>query len=553
MIPKSLADLYKKQIANNYVLKKAFESLWFLIIAIALLNHFFGIYNKYTPIPFWDAWVSYAVIPDLSGLTYFEYFFSRHNGSHILLTHRITEIVDWKLFSGAQIFTTISLGVCPIILAWLYIKPINRSSQNIFIVAIVLGLMLSWVQWENFRWPFQDQMYFVLIFAYIAIRCKEKYLSSGGFLYIAFYFGSALLAIFSMGNGVLASLSCAMISIASILIFKTNRRRNFYVLLVTGLCLGIWFSAFHGGGTGIPPRAATDILEVLYSTLALIGSPLHIVFNCKKIVSAIAGMLILLAIGYFSWRSFYEKKSQIYISYMAFLTASCLIAIYARYIDFPNAWETSRYQGITMSIWALTFVEFINSNVKNKKLQLAVSFLLVVFVLASIIKFHRMQYENLSWEKFEKSMGVLSLLKRVDDPKELNTFFPWFQEITVLTNRARESCSGVFANKLFKDACSGKFATSSLPAGELGINLVKYEEVDNVYRLFGLIECPAGIDSVESAIIISQTQQINIFIGKDTKNFGDNCRVGGYFPNAQSLSDYQLVVDKGSYRLKEKK
>jgi len=538
---------------SDIIFEKFFKFLIFNLISLIIINHLYGIYNQYTPIPFWDAWVSYILFPDIQNKSYADYFFSRHNGSHILLTHRITEIIDWKFFSGSQIFTTVSLAICPIILAWLYCGLLIKQQKNIYSYAVIFGLMLSWVQWENFKWPFQDQMYFVLIFSYLAISCKKNYCQKWSQYYLIGYIITALLAIFSMGNGLLIPIICSFYSILSIFLSKVNRKSNVCIVFASSICIGVWFLISHGGGTGIPAREYLDLLEVIYSTLALIGSPIHIVFGLGKLWAAATGGLILAGCVYLAIIDIRLEINNIYIQFLSFLVTSSLITVYARYLEFPNAWETSRYQGLVMSIWVIAFIKAINNGSLDWVKRGIIFVVITTFILASLQKFYKIQHEDMSWVNFEKSMGVLSLINKVHDEKELNTFFPWYTVIMDLTEVARLKCAGVFGSSLFRNACLGvKLNSAEAQSQQLKIYVVKYEPVENFNRVFMLVDCPSDLKSLRSASIILKDNQFNALIGRDAKNFGEKCRVGAYIPIDQSSGLSKLLLDERSYTLRDK-
>lgn len=164
-----------------------------------------------SPVPFWDEWDSQAlglIRPWLDGTLHWADLFKPHNEHRIVLT-RLADLflfiisgrwnLWWQLLLNATLHATTAATLI------YYFWPASKGHG---LSLSLLGLALLFAApsgWQNALWGFQSQVYFCSLFSLLAL---------GGLLLWAplqrgWWLGwfSALLALFTVGSGVLAAVS----------------------------------------------------------------------------------------------------------------------------------------------------------------------------------------------------------------------------------------------------------------------------------------------------------------------------------------------------------
>ncbi|MEQ9823862.1 MAG: hypothetical protein ABQ298_05715 [Puniceicoccaceae bacterium] len=168
-----------------------------------------GTFAYLYPSLFWDQWDLYRSYLDYQAAeSFWTWVFAPHNGHRISFT-RLIFLLDLHT-TGATHWMPVSImvlgqsllafGICwP---AWKYLQSWRAKAAVTFIVCM---LLFSATQLENFTWSFQTQFIGVFLFAFLSFQQADRYLLSPSRLAWsgAFSWGFALLASFSMANGVL--------------------------------------------------------------------------------------------------------------------------------------------------------------------------------------------------------------------------------------------------------------------------------------------------------------------------------------------------------------
>lgn len=517
-----------------------FNRLNFLmaLVFLSVTAHFYGVYNWYTPIPFWDSWTSYLYFDNSNSGNYFNYFFGNHNG-HTITTHRVIEILDWEIFSGKQYLTTIALAIFPIIVGMF----LAGQSDSKYGVVSIIG-MLSWSQKENFTWAFQGQMYLVIIFSLLAFKyvCNFSRTNSkkDGVLYFIF----AALSIISMGNGVVVPVLGLM------LFYFSNKRifknKTFYLVNILLIVLGLLLRS--RGGSNLP---VASIYEAIFSGFALSGSPIYYLLGLGK------GSALIVGLGIFavSCCIIINSSNKIISTYIVFCWITIFGISYSRAATEPfTIWYTSRYQGVIISLWISVIIQF--SFLVNNKMKLIINAVVIFLLLGSTKLSLATQFENTSWYHFERSLAVIALINGIDE-KQVAQIYPDLMIVRTLTDRARKNCNGVFSSERFIDICIDKNSNEEsqnqhknnlnaiMIKENVKINeiIYKIEEVDGWFKYFIITDCNwqmrGHIDAVK---IKTENKEILGIIGKDIKNFGNKCRIGFYAKSKiNQLKNFDII------------
>ncbi len=202
----------------------AFALFGFVFCARAWLIKVWG-----SPVPYWDQWDAEALglfRPWLNGTLTWADLFAAHNEHRIVLT-RIADLALfvaggnwnpwWQLLLNAALHATTAAA-----LSRFFWNDIPRKLRPVWIVGLAL-LFIAPAGWQNALWGFQSQVYFCTLLSVLAL---------GGLLFPQplqpcwwLGFGAALLALFSLGSGVLAATTALVLNtLGAFTGYLTDRR-----------------------------------------------------------------------------------------------------------------------------------------------------------------------------------------------------------------------------------------------------------------------------------------------------------------------------------------
>jgi len=220
-----------------------------ILMAIAMVaDSVTTVVRLHSALPYFDEWDSLALFRDLiTGQAPWTDMFSQHN-EHRIFFPRLFLFSDYLFFSGQGIFDLVTIGAIQAahagLLIWLLRRARPTARGSLAIAAVVVMLLSSLRQEENFSWGFQ--VAFVAVFALATLACivfsdalaaMQAGQAYGGRLISAY--AVVVAATFTMANGLLAGLTLVCLAAASRAPLRIVAASG-AVLVILALCY------FHG-------------------------------------------------------------------------------------------------------------------------------------------------------------------------------------------------------------------------------------------------------------------------------------------------------------------
>ncbi len=220
-----------------------------ILMAIAMVaDSVTTVVRLHSALPYFDEWDSLALFRDLiTGQAPWTDMFSQHN-EHRIFFPRLFLFSDYLFFGGQGIFDLVTIGAIQAahagLLIWLLRRARPTARGSLAIAAVVVMLLSSLRQEENFSWGFQ--VAFVAVFALATLACilfsdalaaMRAGQAYGGRLIAAY--AVVVAATFTMANGLLAGLTLVCLAAASRAPLRIVAASG-AVLVILALCY------FHG-------------------------------------------------------------------------------------------------------------------------------------------------------------------------------------------------------------------------------------------------------------------------------------------------------------------
>jgi len=196
-----------------------------ILMAVAMVaDSVTTVVRLHSALPYFDEWDSLALFRDLvTGQAPWTDMFSQHN-EHRIFFPRLFLFSDYLFFGGRGIFDLATIGAIQAahagLLIWLLCRTRPTARGSLAIAAVVVTLLSSLRQEENFSWGFQ--VAFVAVFALATLACilfcdalaaMRAGQAYGGRLIAAY--AVVVAATFTMANGLLAGLTLVCLAAAS--------------------------------------------------------------------------------------------------------------------------------------------------------------------------------------------------------------------------------------------------------------------------------------------------------------------------------------------------
>jgi hypothetical protein len=306
-------------------------------LAIGVLGTtLYGVARFYSPVPYLDEWDAYVGI--FRAIVEGEYpvWWAQHV-DHRIVTTRIVAWLDWRLFGGLHVF----IVICQLALQTACIWILARG-RGLAVYLLITAALFSWSMKEIFTWSFGVQIGFVYFFALLAHHLYRRSLPGS--------LACAVLATFSMANGVLVFVSLAVQAVAE------RRRKDLVAIGAAALVTwGIHFSHYVFGAGGAP---MLDPVRIVSFVLVFFGQPLFPATQSMWLCGAIGAVMLALT----GWRviGLVKGSSGFIPGIMAFLLLSALAAAHGRGSEGLYAATASRYTMGAMILWSVCLLAWID-------------------------------------------------------------------------------------------------------------------------------------------------------------------------------------------------
>lgn len=316
-------------------------SVWMMLIAVVMvITSILGTIRYFSAIPFADQWDAYiGFIHALYGGSYRAWWDPQME--HRIVFSRVLFWLDYKIFGGLNLFSVITVFILMALLCAVLIYENFRDGvreNRWFVAFMTIGLMFSWLQYENFTSGFQSQFVAVYLFAMLGFARFSR--TDRYSLPVAVLFG--LMSVLSMANG-LATLF--VMAIQGVLL-KRPRREILGVGLVGTVAAAIYLHGLKLNLLPVPPEMAGEHLNTLRYFLIFLGNPVSYLGASNLAVGLFGLMMFAIASAVILWlfatRAITPYRSFLIASY-GFVIVSGIGAAHGRWmIGFDSAHD-SRY------------------------------------------------------------------------------------------------------------------------------------------------------------------------------------------------------------------
>lgn len=298
---------------------------------------------------------------------------SRHV-DHRMLVFRLFLLLNYHLFGQLNFQFLILLGnAFMVIVAYLMFKIFRHTTQlhKLYFVPVIL-ILLNLRYWEIATIEFAIPWYLIIIFSLSALYFLREFSPKKILLFLLF----STLSVWTYANGLLVFLA------GLYLIYRLKLDLKFYVICL--LCLGInaflYFKGFlYQNISGRPELSyilTQDLVPLITYYLAMLGNFSIISISYIQINSLIAGIVVLLLVGYMVVKKQYKHQPLVF-AIIAFLLLTVAMTSMGRY--FIGLWGafSSRYTLITtviICVLYISYAEILSSTRLSKTIVLLVSF-----------------------------------------------------------------------------------------------------------------------------------------------------------------------------------
>jgi len=335
-------------------IRMTFVTLAMVQAAIFLALTLWGTIVRYSPVPYWDEWDGYldfylrAMSGDVNA------WWRPHN-EHRILISRMFFWMDLHWFNGELWFLLIVNMVFAAIIClifWLLARRLlnesNDTSVNLAFCATAVALVFSWIQYDNFVWAFQHQVWAAQLFAISAFYFVARSAPKGnlGFISLSVCCGGA--AALTQGNGILALPLVLLAAMA----LRLPARALFALAAGCALVLAMYLSGMRVGGKMLATLASNPIDAGVFA-LASIGAIAKFAGAQGMAVPAALGFCLLCVLSYAAWRAVSRRAPyEVALVCIAFFSvaSSALIALNRLEWGMEAAF-TSRYMTNTVIGW----------------------------------------------------------------------------------------------------------------------------------------------------------------------------------------------------------
>ena len=483
-----------------------------------LITTAIGIYNNYSPVPYWDLWPAYVFFNTEFFKNPIGWLFNQHV-DHFIVVQNLISLADWNIFGGKLIFCEICTYLFAVLLAYLSaLMDINKNNKP-FLFGLLFLILMSWIQYENFTWAFQTQMFSVLIFAALSFLLLNFFSEKEHGIFLALSMLSATLSMISMGNGLIVF---PLLFIYSV-VLKLSKKSIFLVFVVASILTTIFLINFKPSAQSVPFEfTSASILRIVTGLFMLIGAPVKFINNSIDNIYILSTGIILFAINISCLCRIKNFRSPV-LFFNIFLFFTCCIVTLGRANLNAEFWYTSRYMTTVMAYWATIFL-LVRSQEYSRIMALK---LIVILSLSLSLIFFQINAFKIPESNKGKFIAMIALNLKINDQEQLNFIFPWPEILLTLSEPARRNKNSIFFNPLVSstyeiqgDSFQVKkyFGLKSRP-----INGGDYSRVSFVY------DCNIDIKSPKKIIFLSED---NNFSGQGlVTNFENNsslCLVDGY-------------------------
>jgi len=529
-------------------------SLFKLIAGLFIALVAYGIYNHYSPVPYWDMWDGYLNFFTQAVNGNFQVWFSQHN-EHRMIFSKILFYIDLHCFGGQSIFLLIInflfLSLTAILMAYI-VKDIFKSQKEDFrdlqtiLQFFSIIMLFSWIQAGNITWAFQSGFFaanfFPLLSFYLLVKSADK---ENNFIFIL----SITIGTISAGTMVNGVMALPILFVLSLLL-KQNFKKSIFILVVSLVVLYLYFHNYHSvSGHGSIYDTLTNRPKVFFEYMFANLGGIYYYISGRGIISGkgsillsqITGIILLISSLFFTYLVFIKRDVNkfylVALSYFVYYGGTAFATAGGRSIFGIKQAFSSRYMTPSLIAWTLLFILYLNYFRNNKKISkiivfisLAISVALILLQLTGVVVFR-----DTSENKFDKKIAALSIEMGIRDKQYIEKIYPYIDRVMIISKEAIKKNISIFGNDGIKDV-SLKIAKKidAIPKGNLigsldGATFLK--EDNNALRISGWVFDNKLKNIPNKLFVVNEDKEII-----------------GYVLTGKNRSDVRKTINKKAYK-----
>jgi hypothetical protein len=382
--------------------------------------------HGWSAVPYWDQWDDLILDPKQ---VFSPWLYSQHN-EHRLLFPRLLFAIDTFVFNGTNKFNYFCNLALPLVLASLILwvargHSSRKPADTFWIAGIVLTMLFSAMQFENFLWGFQVQFFLVEVAAVASICCivlsRHSLLSVGGS--VAF----STISTYSLASGVIVPL------LAIALAFWAGRSKAQIAVLgvAAATLLGVYLIGYASPDYHLHPLRILLRRDLLVYVAAELGNPLgqllrlsyHRHYTHFYIAFGALGFVSFVAITLIYFRRGCGRAQLVFLGIAAFAVGVTVLTAVGRIRLGVGSASATRYASPMLLFWlSLAMLGILETERRPRLRPVAIGVSgLVLFALAhaqsSFVK------TGLAWVQ-PRWGATAALLADVDDADALGGAYP---------------------------------------------------------------------------------------------------------------------------------
>lgn len=429
------------------------------------------IHDGRTRVPWMDEW---AMIQDFilykHGSPLLPILWSSYWG-HRLVIPRLVLFANLQWASGAPLIwlTLIIQSMHVTLLCALSWVLVGRRSRTLFAasVAVILNLMLSPLQMENFVWNMQFMFPLVYAAAGISFLCLALYRDNARSIFLAMSVAAAAVASYTMPNGLLVW----PLLVAQAIYLKLKRRLTIAIAI-----LGAGIIASYCWHYQTPPLGLGifGMLRHPADAVMLLGLLLGAVLNPVSPRLGIAVTILALALAVYVGVTALRKKPdrQSWLSALAalvvylFLSAASIVAgrLSPQWLD-NNTAVPSRYFTVIDAFWAALAILVLNLCCNKPRVPVLARFYSALYLCLMFLNPRLQESAAEDWPAFFRGIDAVGAALIVDAPDEklVSLLWPVIPQRGEIVEFLRREHLAMFADP--RATWPGKYISELFPAG----------------------------------------------------------------------------------------
>ncbi len=311
-----------------------------------------------TVLPFWDHWALIGELARGSSHYTLAQLWEQHN-EHRILIPKIFLLVDFFFFKAKNHFLLVCILVAQIFAALFFVaavrlrEDLDRCSK-VTLYGLILFLLFSPVQMDNFVWGFQITFVLATFFTIVSLYCFSKVCSRIEAHRDLYFFASlfaALCATLSLASGLFVWPILILAGVAR----KIGRRKLLLTFLSGLLIYSAYFYHYQRPSDHSSPLVSLGHPLILLRYLSLYLGGAWIVYGQKAAsIVGFAGILLsMLLFGFagFRWKRI-SSSDLFFLSIILFVLVAGSLTGLGRIRFGVVQGYSSRYQTIALLLWA---------------------------------------------------------------------------------------------------------------------------------------------------------------------------------------------------------